>query len=38
MIMVAIQFDYSKIPRMIYIVEEQLYLYGEMGVTVGSTF
>ena len=29
------QFDYSKNPRMIYIVKEHLNLYRDLGVTVG---
>ena len=29
-------FDYLKNPRMLYIVEEHLNLYGDLGVTVGT--
>ena len=32
------QFDYSKNPQMIYIIEEHLNLLGKLGVTIGSRF
>ena len=32
------QFDYSKNPKIIYIIEERLNLLGELGLTVGLTF
>ena len=31
-------FDYSKHPRMFYIVEEHINLLGDLGIAVGSAF